>query len=110
MMLREISYSMTFGAKSNAYSAWNIGASVWTDSSGLAEDSAPALTANIDGTYTASGTIRLPVEADTDAVIASLNELVDNVEPGSSGFIRYHDCYHDEGLPCGTPIVTSWGE
>ena len=109
-MLKEISYSMTFGAKTNAYTAWNICASLWTESSRLPEDSAPALTANLDGTYTAGGTLRLPADTDIDGIVGQLMELVDNVSAGSAGHISHHDCYHDEGGACVNVQTVSWGD
>lgn len=97
---------MQFSDQATAMAAWERCDPLWPETS-LREDEPPTLEA--DGvTYTVTATMRIYDTAKRDLLVKDLTAYKANVIPKSYGFIKFHDCGHDSGLPCVNEIADVW--
>lgn len=105
-MLSEINMRMQFADQTTAMAVWERCDPLYPETS-LREDEPPTLDA--DGTsYTVTATMRIYDTAKRDKLIDDLTAYKAKVIEKSHGFISYHDCGHDSGLPCANEVKDEW--
>ena len=106
-MLSEVNMRMVFSDQKVAMAVWELCDPLYPDTY-LPEDEPPTL--DVDGTYTVTATMRIEDTKKRDLLVTSLLEYKKNTIDKSYGFIKFHDCGHDSGLPCENEISDIWNE
>ena len=96
-MKYEIDLIIIFGSVTNALTIFQYLLTQISNASESLNDQAPVLSSDFQGNYTVTATYRLDNDADRTTI---KDYITANEELISSGKIRTHDCFHDEGGSC----------
>ena len=116
-MKYQISCNMTFDAKNDRNMVHSFLASKYylaylpIEDAGdfINPDSISSAVEQQDGPFNISCKFRLVDILDRDKILNYLNNMKKMVNLKISGFIEFHDCYHDEQTPCLNSIKDTWG-
>lgn len=106
-MVYQIGFSLVVPDMEDAYDLLEAASECLGDST--PEDRLPSITANRDGTFTISADICIADANSRFKLFCKVKQIMPDMVPGSSGYLRKHECGHDVGSPCSQQININWG-